>query len=456
MNNEKERTGTGNTPENSGNFADTYKRIGNSEKVEPWSWEEGTFPPPREEDAPPATDLEPIAPPPVIDFNPEEAAPAADPEEQAAKEAQEEFFRSHPKDVSPDYREAITKALLNSSNMAAFMASRFDNEIEKTAAQEGIQTGFENLDGYTGGIDPALYVIGAGTGLGKTTFCLQIADNIAASGRDVIYIALEQTPFELATKSISRLAAQISGMKTTEDGNIITSKKIRKKAVSDEMAAIYEQAKERYSREIAPHMNIIHFPFHTGATQIIEAVERWRENRKTYTGAEALPVVFVDYLQVLDAPETTPKNADRRRQVDDIMFSFKAYSENVPVFIISSLNRSNYTARIDYEAFKESGNIEYTGEVIFGLQLKCINDEKMFDSTTDTSAGQKRKKIQDEMEKDPREVELICLKNRYGSRFGNRRRACFKYYPACDLFEVDYEHFVPHMKNHTGGGKPKL
>ena len=52
------------------------------------------------------------------------------------------------------------------------------------------------------------------------------------------------------------------------------------------------------------------------------------------------------------------------------------------MFVISSLNRSNYTARIDYEAFKESGNIEYTGEVIFGLQLKCINDEKMFEELT--------------------------------------------------------------------------
>lgn len=457
MNSEKERTGTGTTPERAGNFADTYKKEGNTAEIEPWSWEEDNFPPPREEDATPATDPEPMTPPPVINLPAEEPAPASDPEEKEAREALEDHFRNHPKDVSPDYREAITEALLNSSNMAAFMTSRFDEEIEKTAAQETIQTGFENLDGYTGGIDPALYVIGAGTGLGKTTFCLQMADNIAASGKDVIYIALEQTPFELAAKSISRIAAQISGNKTTKDGNIITSKKIRKKAVSDEMRPIYEQAKQRYIREIAPHMNIIHFPLnHTGATQIIEAVESWRENRKTYTGAEALPVVIVDYLQVLDALESTPKNADKRRQVDDIMFAFKAYSEKMPVFIISSLNRSNYTSRIDYEAFKESGNIEYTGEIIFGLQLKCINDEKMFDSAPDTNRGEKRKRIQDEMEKDPREVELICLKNRYGSRFGNRRRACFKYYPACDLFEVDYDHFIPHMKNHTGGGKPRL
>ena len=426
------------------------------ENLEALSWENGTFPPPREEYPEPIP--EPMTPPAVIDYERKEAGAASDPEEKEAREALEEYYRSNPGNISPDYKEEITKALLNNSNMAAFMSSQFDYLVDKTAAQEGIQTGFENLDGYTGGIDPALYVIGAGTGLGKTTFCLQMADYIAASGKDVIYIALEQTPFELASKSISRLAAQISGKKTQEQGNIITSRKIRKKAVSEEMRPIYEQAKERYFREIAPKMNIIHFPFHTGSTEIIKAVESWRENKKIYTGAEVWPVVFIDYLQVLDAPEDTPKNADRRRQVDDIMFSFKAYSENVPVFIISSLNRSNYTARIDYEAFKESGNIEYTGEVIFGLQLKCVNDneDKLFEGATEANAGKKRKKIQDEMEKDPREVELICLKNRYGSRFGNRRRCCFKYYPACDLFEVDFDHFIPHLKNHTGGGKPRL
>ena len=413
MNNENGRPGT--TPESAGNFAELYKRI--------------------EE---PATDPEPMAPPPVIDYQ-EEAAPAADP-----KPAKLEAIRSD------------LLAMAAGNNMAAFMRLQFDGLADKAAAQEGIRTGFDNLDSYTEGIEPALYVVGAATGLGKTTFCLQMADYIAASGKDVIYIALEQTPFELAAKSISRIAAQISGKKASGDGDTITSRKIRKKAISEEMRPIYEQAKERYIKEIAPRMNIIHFSFRSSATDIIKAVELWREAKKNYTGADVWPVVFIDYLQVLDAPEDTPKNSDRRRQVDDIMFAFKAYSERVPVFVISSLNRSNYTARIDYEAFKESGNIEYTGEVIFGLQLKCINDEKMFDTTTETSAGQKRKKLQDEMEKNPREVELICLKNRYGSRFGNRRRACFKYYPAVDLFEVDYEHFIPHLKNHTQTGKTRM
>ena len=414
--------------------------------MEPLSWEEGSFPPPREEDAPPATDPEPMAPPPVIDFSPEEAAPASDPK----PGKQEELTEEEKKKLAEDL------AKISDGEMAAYMRRLFDDMATQAAAREGIRTGFDNLDGYIDGIEPALYVIGAGTGLGKTTFCLQMADYIAASGQDVVYVALEQTPFELASKSISRIAAQISGKKSSGDGDIITSRKIRKKAISDEMRPIYEQARGRYEKEIAPHLSILHFDLHTSATQIIEAVARWKEHKKAYNKADVWPVVFIDYLQVLDAPEDTPKNSDRRRQVDDIMFKLKIFSEKAPVFVISSLNRSNYTARIDYEAFKESGNIEYTGEVIFGLQLKSINDEKLFERSQGQDENQKRKKMQDEMEKEPREVELICLKNRYGARFGNRRRACFKYYPACDLFEVDYSHFTPHLNHYTEGGKPRL
>ena len=413
---------------------------------------EDNFPPaplPDDEETPPEVSGH-MEPPPVIDFAAgEQAASSIDP-------IIDQYAKEHPESVSDDYRQEKINAVLNSSNMAVYLATQYENERERYAAREDVPTGFENIDGYTGGMEPGLYVIGAGTGLGKTTFCLQMADYMAAFGYDVIYIALEQTPFELVSKSIARLAAQISGKKLGKDTETITSKKIRKKRITDEMRPIYEQAKQRYMKEIAPKMNIMHFRFQTSTTDIIRSIEEFREQKKQKEGRECWPVIFIDYLQVLEAPEDTPKNADRRRQVDAIMFELKTYSEEMPIFVVSSINRSNYTARIDYEAFKESGNIEYTGETIFGLQLKCItDDDKTFGGTTETNAGAKRKKIMEEMEKEPREVELICLKNRYGGRFGNRRRACFKYYPACDLFEVDYDYFVPHMKKYFEGGKTK-
>ncbi len=396
------------------------------------------FPPapvPDETEAPP----EQMAPPPVMEF-PEGKDPIM-----------EQYATEHPENVSSDYLEELRQGLLRKAQMKAFMETAFEEQVNQYAARETISTGYDNLDGYIGGLVPGLYVLGAGSGVGKTTFCLQMADNIAASGHDVVYFAMEQNQLELASKSISRLAAQISGVKTEDDRNIITSMKIRQRAIPAESKAIYEQAKNRYIEEIAPRLEIVHGDFRTGTTKIISYIDEYRRMRN---GAK--PVIFIDYLQVLEPPEETPKNADRRKQIDDIMFALKNYSEEMPIFVISSLNRSNYTARIDYEAFKESGNIEYTAEVIFGLQMKCINEDSTFDSATETKTGEKRRKIASEMEKEPREVELVCLKNRYGKRFGNKRRACFKYYPSCDLFEVDYEQYVPHMKHNSGGGKPKL
>ena len=88
---------------------------------------------------------------------------------------------------------------------------------------------------------------------------------------------------------------------------------------------------------------------------------------------------------------------------------------NLVVFLISSLNRQNYLTQIDFESFKESGGIEYTADVVWGMQLACMQ-EPIFEKSAHLNE----------------KVELICLKNRYG-RSGYR--CLFNYYPAYDYFE---------------------
>jgi len=48
---------------------------------------------------------------------------------------------------------------------------------------------------------------------GKTTFALQIADNIARNNNKVIIFSLEQSRFELVSKAISRLTYEHSPRK---------------------------------------------------------------------------------------------------------------------------------------------------------------------------------------------------------------------------------------------------
>ena len=103
-------------------------------------------------------------------------------------------------------------------------------------------------------------------------------------------------------------------------------------------------------------------------------------------------------------------------------------SLEIPVFVISSVNRSNYLAPIDFEAFKESGGIEFTSDVVWGLQLDAINDE-LFNK--EGKIKEKREKIRDAKAAIPRSIQLVCLKNRYGV---SSYTAQFTYYPQYDYF----------------------
>ena len=86
---------------------------------------------------------------------------------------------------------------------------------------------------------------------------------------------------------------------------------------------------------------------------------------------------------------------------------------------------------IDFESFKESGSIEYSADVVWGLQLQIINDQAF---TQAKGVSQKRRMIAMAKAASPRKVELVCLKNRYGIASYN---CGFLYYPQFDLFTPD-------------------
>ena len=80
----------------------------------------------------------------------------------------------------------------------------------------------------------------------------------------------------------------------------------------------------------------------------------------------------MDYLQII--PARNDRQTDKQKTDDIIRGLKKMQSDNKLVcFVISALNRSNYLAPVDFESFKESGGIEYTADVVLGLQLEvCL------------------------------------------------------------------------------------
>ena len=308
-------------------------------------------------------------------------------------------------------------------NTALYIDLFMGSDIEKF--KKDIPTGFEELDLMAGGLYPGLYVLAAISSLGKTTFALQMAEQIAGAGHDVIFFSLEQSRFEMVAKGISRRTAQKDMSKA------VTALSIRKGYVP----AHVQEAAEQYKADVGDRLSIVEGNFACDIAYIADYIRR-------YVASNGVrPVVFVDYLQILQPTET---RQNTKETVDNAVTELKRLSReiNIPIIAISSVNRVNYLTPIDFESFKESGGIEYTADVAWGLQLQCLNDKSLFEK--EGKATQKREAVKKAKKANPRKIELVCLKNRYGTPSFS---CYFDYYAAYDLmtkctkldFEQEYE-----------------
>lgn len=313
----------------------------------------------------------------------------------------------------------------NKQNALSYIEGMIE-EIQKSADFPALSTGFPFLNyELDGGFFEGLYIVGAISSLGKTTFVLQIADYIASTGNDVMIFSLEMSRHELMAKSISRNTLLEATRIESDLRNAKTERGItngsKYKNYSDTEMQLIKAAYERYS-QYAGHIWIIEGVGDVSVEVIKEQVERHAHLRGR------APVVVVDYLQIL-APHD-PRASDKQN-TDKAVLELKRLSRDLKntVIAVSSFNRENYKQEASMQAFKESGSIEYGADVLLGLQLK--RPEPIIDEKT----GKPKKvefDVDEEKKKDPREVELKILKNRHG-RTGERIN--YKYYPKFNYFE---------------------
>lgn len=298
-------------------------------------------------------------------------------------------------------------------NVSAYIDNIMQRDIERMKGAADRKTGFDRLDEMSGGLYPGLYVIAATSSLGKTTFSHQISDNLAAAGNDVLFFSMEQSRLELVTKSLSRITAQ-ADIKTA-----VTSLSIRKGYFPDNVKA----AIVKYKNSVSDRLSIVEGNFNCNISFIGDYVRKYIKKN------QSKPIVIIDYLQILQPAEDN-KRMSTKETVDNTVTELKRMSRehDITVFIISSVNRANYLTPIDFESLKESGGIEYTADVIWGLQLQCLN-EPLFSEAN--KIKEKRQRIRQQKAAEPRKIELLCLKNRYGVA----SYSCgFDYYPKHDLF----------------------
>lgn len=293
-------------------------------------------------------------------------------------------------------------------SIADFTLNSFESMRKDADRYFQRQTGFPNID-ENQIFSPGLYVLGATPACGKTTFAWQLLEQLVNNGETCIFCSYEMSAFELFTKSYAREL-----FKRDKYTNI-TAADIRKGSTSHLLNEVLKDAANQ-----------------TNSVQLFEFRDETVDDllriiRPYCRGKDKSPVVCVDYLQIIPPSNDVKLTTDKAR-IDDIVHKLKTFQRetNTTFIIISSFNRVNYFSQVSFESFKDSGNIEYTADVVWALQLYVANTIKIGSTVSET-----RKKFEDAKMQQPREIQLKCLKNRQGNNYD----CLFNYFSAHDFFE---------------------
>lgn len=315
-----------------------------------------------------------------------------------------------------------------SLNSASFLDSFIDNLNKKS--KFNLKSGFNNLDSaLNGGLYSGLYFIGAVSSLGKTTFCLQIADQVALSGQDVIIFSLEMARSELIAKSISRLTF-INAQKKNLDTRYAKATRNLTSYYTEDEKFLVEQSISDYRNQIAHNIWIFEGIGNLGVEDIKSSIEKHIH----FTGKK--PFVLIDYVQIL-APYDI--RATDKQNTDKAVLELKRISRDfdIPILCISSLNRESYTEPVSMRSFKESGAIEYGSDVLLGIQYMGIEYQN---GETDKNRQIRVRELIRNNEIKASEgksinIELKILKNRNGKK---GLSIPMSYYPMFNIFIEDY------------------
>lgn len=246
------------------------------------------------------------------------------------------------------YEIANTRSTQGLVPLQEVMMTAYENLVLKSGEDTreqfvGTPTGISELDRTISGLNKTdLIILAARPGMGKTSFALNIARNVATSAkRKVAFFSLEMTREQLALRLLS-----------SESG--ISGHKLRDGVVSDdEWFSIAHAANQLH--------NVPIFLDEAGNITVTEMKAKLR--REGDVG-----LVIIDYLQLM----STGGSTNRVQEVSDITRQLKIMAKelNVPVICLSQLNRSAESRQGHKPMMadlRDSGSIEQDADIVLFL-----------------------------------------------------------------------------------------
>ena len=319
-----------------------------------------------------------------------------------------EFFLKKPQSFDIYLNQCIKSINSKTENLSAitlkeYIQNSFLADVLKQKNDAATRlTGFNDFDNKLGGFTSGLYIIGGRPGVGKTTFLDQIAYELSEN-TPVFFISYEQNRVHFAAKQIARLATLM--------GLDIVSNDILKGRVSKEIIKVMDYYCES-QRDIYIYSD----------SPTIDEIQRRVEQFEYDTGKS--PIIIVDFIQKVPSSRSNIKDA-----VDETVSKLQYFTSDGKrtSILVSSFNRAAYYSPVTMDSFRESGNIEYAADVMMGFQYE-VQSSKLFKS--DGKQNEKIEAIKKAELENPRKIDLVCVKNRYGNQFS----ASFDYYTNKDLF----------------------
>ncbi len=221
---------------------------------------------------------------------------------------------------------------------------RLDARMDQDQAAGGLETGFDDFDQLTGGLQNSeLIILAARPSMGKTALAMNIAEHAAVKvNAPVLFVSLEMSAIELGDRLLCSVA-EVNGQRL-RNGTI----------TGDERRKLVQTAAEISQ---AP-LFIDDSPSRT-MTEISANARRLKRR-------DGLSLIVIDYLQLID-PDN-PRDP-RQEQVAKIARRLKGLAREleVPVLCLAQLNRQVEATRDNkpqLSHLRESGAIEQDADVV--------------------------------------------------------------------------------------------
>ncbi|HFC53162.1 MAG TPA: replicative DNA helicase [Gammaproteobacteria bacterium] len=252
------------------------------------------------------------------------------------------------------------------------VVEKVDALFERGDPITGIPTGFTDFDKTTCGLQNSDLIVVAGRpSMGKTSFAMNIAENVAIKSELPVAVFSMEMPGEQLTMRMVAAVARID------------QRKLRTGRLDDD-----------------------DWPRMTSATSILQGAPIYIDDTPALTPTEVrtrarrlmrehgLGLIVIDYLQLMQAPGSGREN--RATEISEISRSLKAMAKelNVPVIALSQLNRSleqRPNKRPVMSDLRESGAIEQDADlIVFIYRDEVYNEDSPDKGTAEIIIGKQR------------------------------------------------------------------